>query len=236
MPTQVSTIETKVRQRLNEPVANFWSSAEILGILDDGIKDLWRSITDLKQEHYLVVNDTDVTFEANTDRLTGVPTNIHKIYLIEARDLTTNGSNVGLKFDPLDYNHKNFQLARSRGAIDPANDTIYYSISGAGGPVEAPIIRCAPKVTSRVKITFSYIPTLTSIATGTDFIPIPGEADAALIAWTVAFARAKETDGRIPDSGWLAVYATEKQALLQSLGLREYQEPHYVDAVFQEYW
>ncbi len=56
------------------------------------------------------------------------------------------------------------------------------------------------------------------------------------MAWTVAFARAKERDDRSPDPNWLAVYATEKSHLLESLGLRQYQEPTYVEAIYNNYW
>ena len=66
--------------------------------------------------------------------------------------------------------------------------------------------------------------------------PIPGESDNAVVAWTVAYARAKEREDRSPDPNWLAVYATEKQHLLQSLGLRQLQEPEFADAMFMSYW
>jgi hypothetical protein len=86
-----------------------------------------------------------------------------------------------------------------------------------------------------VSLRFVYVPTLATM-TAASTVPIPGEADNALIAWTVAYARAKERDDRSPDPGWLTVYATEKQHLLQSLGLRQLQEPEYVKAMFEEYW
>lgn len=235
MPSLVSTIETLSRQRLIEPTPSYWSSSELVDIIAAGIKDLWRDIVDLKGEHYLTINNTDVFFNSSSDRLSGVPGDVHKIYLIEARDLTTEGSNHGLIFKPMDYNSGNFQLARSRAAIEPSNDTIYYSVTGQGAPVNAPVILCAPQVTSIVNINFCYVPTIGTIVAGST-VPIPGEADNALVAWTVAFARAKEREDRSPDHNWLAIYATEKQHLLQSLGLRQYQEPVFVDATFEEYW
>jgi len=57
-----------------------------------------------------------------------------------------------------------------------------------------------------------------------------------LIAWTVAFARAKESEDRSPDPNWLSVYATEKAHLLGSLGLRQLQEPEFAQAMFSEFW
>jgi hypothetical protein len=227
-----TTAPTTNTSGLTEP---FWSSDELIAIENNGIKDLWRDIADLKQEHYLTVDTTNVTLDANATSLTGVPADVHKIVMIEPLDLSVNGSNHGLLFKPLPYYNNTFQLARSKDPIDPVNDTIYYDIHGQGSPVSAPTIRIAPKVTSQVKLSFVYVPTLTLKAAG-DQVPIPAEADNALIAWTVAFARAKESEDRSPDAAWLSIYAAEKAHLLQSLGLRQYQEPSFCDAMFQEYW
>lgn len=237
MATTISTIETLSRRHLLETTANFWTSAELVDIIIAGVRDLWRDIVDLKGEHYLTVDTTNVSLAASSSTLTGVPADVHKVYLIEPVDLSINGSNRGLIFRPLDYNHKTFQMARSMDAIEPSNATIYYAIHSAGAPVAAPTIRIAPQVTSAVSLRFCYIPTFatTDLESG-DSVPIPGEADNALVAWTVAYARAKEREDRAPDAGWLAVYATEKQHLLQSLGLRQYQENTFADAFFEEYW
>lgn len=232
---RVSDVEALARLRLIESTPSFWSSAELTDIIIAGIKDLWRDTVDLKQEHYLTRNNTDVFMAANTDTLTGVPADVHKVYMIEARDPSQTSSNIGMVIRPLDYNHRDFQMARTRPAIDPANDTIWYCITGQGGPVNAPVIYVAPKVTSDFNLSFTYVPTIGSLTTNS-FVPIPGEADNALVAWTVAFARSKEREDRSPDENWLAVYATEKAHLLQSLGLREYQEPTYTDALFDMYW
>lgn len=235
MATLLSAIETQARRHLNETTASFWSSTELIDITNRGIKDLWRDVVDLKQEHFLTVDITNVSLAADTATLTGVPTDVHKVYLIEPRDISEGSTNEGLVFKPLDYNHQVFQSSRSRDNIEPTNDVIYYSITAQGGPVNAPTIRVAPKVTSAVNLAFSYVPVLADLSAAGN-VPIPGEADNALIAWVVAFARAKERDDRSPDPNWLAVYATEKQHILQSLGLRQYQENTYVDAIFESYW
>lgn len=235
MPSTIASIEATARLRLIEPQPNFWSSAELVSICISGIKDLWRDTVDLKQEHYLTVDDKNVTLPANATTMSGVPTDVHKVYLIEPRDLTSNSVNVGLQFRPADYNHVVSQAARSTNPIDPTNATVYYSITGQGAPVNAPVIYTSPKVTSPVNITFSYVPTLGPL-TAASIVPIPGEADNALVAWTVAFAMAKEKEDRSPDPAWISVYATEKAHLLQSLGLREYQEPSFVDAMWEQYW
>jgi len=235
MPTQISAIETTVRLRLIEVSANYWSSVELVDIITAGIRDLWRDTVDLKQEHYLKIDNENVFLASGSSTLSGVPTDVHKVYLIEARDGSTTSSNVGLRFTPLDYNHVKFQSARATDDVDPTNNVIYYAITGQGAPVNAPVIYVAPQVTSAVNLSFCYVPTVGQL-TSNSIVPIPGEADNALVAWTVAFARAKEREDRSPDPNWLAIYATEKQHLLQSLGMREYQEPKYVDAIFENYW
>lgn len=235
MPTTLGQIETLVRQRLIEPSPSFWTSTEIIDIEAAGCRDLWRATVDLKQEHYLKVNTTDVSLPASSNQLIGVPTDVHKVYMLEVRDPSSDSTNVSLQFFPLDYNHITFRAARSADAVESANNTIYYAITGQGAPVNAPVIYCAPQVTSAVPLTFMYVPTL-GVLTSNSVVPIPGEADNALIAWTVAFARAKEREDRSPDANWLSIYSTEKNALLQSLGLRQYQEPSYVDAVFEDLW
>ena len=129
------------------------------------------------------------------------------------------------------------RLAQQAQTIDPTNANIYYAITGIGAPVAAPTIHIAPTVNSAVAIRFVYIPTLAvSGYTVSSTVPIPGEADNALIAWTIAYARAKERDDQSPDPGWIAIYATEKQNLLQSSGQRQLQEPSFAKAMFEEYW
>ncbi len=236
MATQISYAISLVRQRLIEPTPNFWTDDELVQIAISGIRDLWRDIADLKQEHFLTKNVTDVHFPANSKVLAGVPADVHKIYMIEPLDLSENGSSHGLLFKPLPYNDNLFQLARSRGSIDPQNDTIFYALSGQGSPAAATIVDCAPMVSSNVRLNFVYVPTLPTALSVDDFIPIPGEADNAVVAWTVAYARAKEREDRSPDPMWLQVYAAEKAHVLQALGLRQYQEPSYAKAMFEEYW
>lgn len=237
MATLLSVLETQTRRHLIESTASYWSSAEIIDIMNQGIKDLWRDIVDLKQEHFLTNDTTNVTQAADTATLTGVPADVHKVYLIEPVDATANSTNKGLVYAPLDYNHKYFQAARTLSAVDPSNNQIYYSVTGAGAPTgtSSTVVYVAPQVNSAVSLRFVYVPSLAA-KTSADNNPIPGESDNALIAWTVAFARAKEREDRSPDPNWIGIFATEKQHILQSLGLRQYHEPTYVDALFEESW
>ena len=240
MATLLSAIETQVRRHLDETTASFWTSAELTDIQNRCFKDLWRDIVDLKEEHFLTVDSSNVSLSANTATLSGVPTDVHKVYLIEPVDTTSSGTHKGLIFKPVDYNHDLAQGARSRSNVEPSNDVLYYSVTGAGSPTgsASTVIYIAPKVSSAIAATairFVYVPTLADKLVSENN-PIPGESDNAVIAWTVAFARAKEREDRSPDPNWLAIYSTEKQHLMQSLGVRQLQEPKFVDAMFEKFW
>ena len=234
MASLVSDIETLVRFRLEESSPKFWSSAELVGIISAGIRDLWRDVVDLKQEHFITIS-TSVTLAANTATMSSVPTDVHKIVGITPSDVSSSSTNSGLIFAPADFTSDYFQNSLTRDDIDPSNDIIYYAITAQGAPVGAPTIRVAPQVTSAVTLSFVYVPTVGTISAAST-VPIPGEADNALVAWTVAYARANEREDRSPDPNWLAVYSTEKTHLLNSLGVRQYQEPTYVPGMFEVYW
>jgi hypothetical protein len=238
MPTQISAIETQIREKLEELSPRHWTSAELTKIISHGIKDLWREIVNLKGEHYFVLDAQNVVLPANSDTLQGVPNDIHKIYLIAPRTMRSSDTATGrhMQFQPRDYNSREFIAALASDALDAnTGGVVYYAITGMGGPVNAPTVYVAPQVSAEVELRFAYIPTLGPLETD-NYVPIPGEADNALIAWGVAYARAKERDDRAPDPEWLSIYGTEKQNLVNSLGLRQYQEPMFASAVFQDYW
>ncbi len=237
MATTYQTIIDQARKHLNEATASFWTDAELLAEAQKGTFDLWRPIVDLKSEYYLTIDTTNVTMAANTGTLTGVPSGCYKIYLIEPVNNTEIGPNINLHFEPKEFNHPYVRAARASANIEPSNAVIYYSITGQGAPYAAPTIYVAPKVTSAVSLRFVYVPVITTgdMEVG-DNVPLPGEADNALVAWTVAYARAKEREERGPDPEWIQIYATEKQSLLNSLGKRQLQEPEYVDALWEDYW
>lgn len=238
MPTTIAQIEAQAREKLEEESPRHWSSDELTKDIIRGIKDLWRSIVDLKGEHYLVVNTTDVTLQANTDHLQGVPRDVHKIYLIEPANTNVDSTASGrhLIFQPIDYNHQYFIGARAMDPVDASGaNTIFYAITGLGGPTQAPTIYVGPQINAAVTLRFSYVPTLPDL-TSTSVVPIPGEADNALVAWCIAYARAKEREERSPDPDWMSVYANEKENLINSLGLRQYQEEQVANAFFEPYW
>jgi hypothetical protein len=235
MATTITALLPIVRTHLVEPVPNFWSDDELTKIAIAGIRDLWRDIVDLKQEHYLTVDITNVNLPANATQLTGVPTDVHKVYMVEARDASSDSANSGVVFKPVEYNSNQFQAARSQDAVTPTNATIYYAVTQQGAPVAAPVILTAPQVTANIPVAFCYVPTL-GVLQANSIVPIPGEADNAIVAWTVAFARGKEREDRAPDTAWLAIFSTEKSHILQSLGLRQLQEPTFSGAMFEQYW
>jgi len=235
MATTGTQLIPSVRFHLNEVTAKFWTDAELFGWIDKGVRDLWRDIVDLKQEHYLTIDNTNVSLPASTTSLSGVPNDVHKVYMIEPRDVTETGTSRRLIFTPLPYKHPRFAQARMLPAVEPESNTIYYDVTKSGTPVVAPTILVAPTVSRAVNLSFSYVPSV-GILLVSDTLPIPGEADNALIAWAVAFARAKEREDRSPDPAWIEIYSSEKQHLMQSLGVRQLQEPVYVDANFEQFW
>lgn len=240
MATLISTIRDKARKTLLETSASFWSEAELLEHFVDGAKDLWGAIIDLHQEHYLTLDITNVSMAASSSTLTGVPSDVFRVLLIEPRDTSSAGSGRHIEFVPRDYNSAEFQNARAASSLNPSTGgTVFYCISQAGAPVAAPTIHVAPQLSSALTLRLAYIPTLADSAfndASTDYNPIPGEADNALYAWIVAYGRAKERDDRSPDPNWLAIYATEKQAILTRLTPRQEQEPEYVEGMFEGFW
>lgn len=231
MATALSSLETQARRHLQETTARFWSSAELIDIANKGLKDLWRAVVDLHQEHFLTVDETNVSFAANDTDLTGVPTDCYRVHLIEPRDTTTDPGQRIL-FVPKDYNSADFINARSMTAQDPNGGArLFYTMTQAGPPVGAPVVLVAPKLTSALTLRFVYVPTLAEKVAANDN-PIPGESDNAVIAWIVAYARAKEREDRSPDPNWLAIYKTEKDNLLTSLTPRQTQEPDVVEDLF----
>lgn len=236
MATLLSSIRSQARLHLKETTARFWSEAELLDIILKGCNDLWGAIIDLNQEHYLTIDTTNVSMAANSETLTGVPSDCFRVHLIEPRDTTGTGSTRQVEFVPRDYNSKEFERARSQSAIDANTaQVIYYSLIGAGSPVGAPTVQVGPQITTAMNLRFVYVPGLGTLTAASNN-PIPGESDQALIAWTVAFARAKEREDRSPDPNWIRVYATEKQALLTRMTPRQTQEPEVVGALFEDLW
>ena len=210
----------------------FWTDAEILVHLIDGAKDMWAAILDTYGDHFLTVDTTSVSLAADSNSLTGVPSDTFRVHLIEPRDTTSAGSYPNVVFVPRKYNHPDFIAARTVGSISPTlARIIFYDVSGAGTPVGTPTVLTAPQISAALTLRFVYNPTLAAL-TGASNNPIPGEADKALVAYAVAFSRSKERDDRSPDPNWIAVYGTEKQSILTRITPRQEQEAEYVQGLF----
>lgn len=235
MATTLSTILANARTTLLESSASFWSDAELLVHANNGIKDLWSSIIDLYQDHIVTIDETNMSIAASTQTITGVPTDLFRVLMIQPRTLGQNSSNPGLIFQPRTLTHRDFVQAQASPAIPPRNTVIYYCVINAGAPVAAPSIRIAPTLTDAVSLSVWYNPTIaTKIAA--DDNPIPGESDKALEHYIVAFARAKEREDRSPDPEHLSIYATEKRKILSALTPRSVQEPEVVEGFWQDEW
>jgi hypothetical protein len=235
--TTVASIITQVRDQLVESVARFWSDTELAAIMNLGAVDLWGAILDLHQDHYFRIDAVNPVLRANEDEVSGIPADCFRVQLIEPRGTTSTVSGHQVIFVPRKYNHPDFIVARTLEAADPGSGTarqIYYQIVGEGAPASPPHIVTAPRLSADLSLRLVYNPSLDTL-TATSINPVPGGSDNALKAWTIAYARAKETDGRTPDAGWLGIYATEKQLILTRLTPREEQEPDVVEDLFQGY-
>lgn len=235
MATLLSAIETQARRHLLETTAAFWTSAELIDIMNQGIKDLWGSAIDLHQEHWFTNDATNVSMAASTATLTGVPTDVFRIILIEPRDVSAGVTGRNVLFVQKDYNSREMIAARSAAATDTntiEGGVVYYAPTQAGAPVGAPTVYVAPLLTAALNLRLVYVP-IQATLTAAGNNPIPGESDNALVAWTVAYARAKEREDRSPDPNWLAVYGTEKQNIMVRLKPRDESEPDNVEGMFE---
>lgn len=239
--TLISSIITQARRQLVELTPRYWTDDELTDIFWLGATDLWGAYLDLHQSHYFAVQDSEgadgVRLESGKSQLTNVPEDCFRVMLIEP--LRTNLDPYGglaCSFVPRKFNHPDFIAARSWANDESAltAGVIYYDLTGPGAPIAPPIIRIAPKISTTIKLRLAYYPVLDST---NSFNPIPGGSDNALKAWVIAYGNAKEgpQGARIPDAGWLAVYATEKQTLLTRSTPRQEQEAEVADGLFDNY-
>jgi hypothetical protein len=236
MPTSTQVLIGRARKHLREPVAKFWTDAELLVHAIDGYNDLWKMVLDLYEEHYFTFDETNVTLPANSSTLSGIQPNMFRIKSIEARDLTPNSTNRGLEFIPRKWNHYQFEAARRINPVEPNSNTICYLVAGEGPPVSALTVRVAPQVSSVVNLTVAYLKAHSATALESNN-PIPGFSDKAIEYWIVAHARAKEREDGSPDPEALAIYANEKMILRVAMEPRQEQELEQVEGLFEGvYW
>jgi hypothetical protein len=237
MATTLQSLITDGRAHLIAPITGdnadeFWTDAELLGILNRGIKELWRAINDNFQNYFLTVDKTNVSIASGTDLLSGVPSDVSIVRFIGPR---SPADYPYMRFEYRNLDHKDYLAAKAQGTVDASQARlIYFYISQAGAPVAAPEIHIAPTLSANINLELCYVPVLTTLA-ATDYNPIPGESDQALIDWLVAWARAKEREDRTPDPGWIQMYATEKANILVSLTPRQTQDDDVAEALFEEW-
>lgn len=233
MATTLQTIITLARDRLNEPIARFWTDAELLRYANRGIRDLWRRLKMTNQDFFHQISVT-VTQDINATQLSNVPTNVTQIHGIEPYDLQRFSC---LYYKKLDYNHVDFITARASTAIEPINGSIiFYAPTQAGAPVAAPVILVAPKVSAQVTLRLTFTPTVGAELVVTDPNPIPGESDNAVHHWVVAYARGRERKDQQPDPKELELYEAEALKIGASETPRDDSEPEVVEAMFEDYW
>jgi hypothetical protein len=230
MATLVTDIIRQARANLREVTPRFWTDEELEDDFWHGARDLWGAVLDVHGEHYLEVDEDNVSLAGSATQLTGVPNRCFRVQGIEPLDATFNSTQPWLRFVPRKYNSPEFAAARALGTSELGSvDTVFYAVSGEGSPIAAPVIRVAPAIASTMSLRLLYNPTLEKGL----YNPIPGESDMALKAWVIAYARAKETESNMPDPSWLSIYATEKQSILTRIVPRQEQEPEYVAGMFE---
>jgi hypothetical protein len=233
MATPLSAIVTIARDRLNEPVPRFWSNAELLRYGNRGIRDMHRQIGATHQNYFHEIS-VAVTHAVDATQLSDVPSNVTVVHGLEPADLQTNPH---LYYKRCDYNHPDFQAARSIPARDPSSGlTVYYAITQAGGPVAAPVILVAPKINAARLLRLTFMPTVGAELVATDPNPIPGESDNALVHWIVAYARGRQLKLQGPDEKELGLYQRELDRIMQAITPRDDSEPEVVEPMFKEYW
>jgi|ERR1035437_3716186 hypothetical protein len=235
MATTFGSLITDIRAHLIAPLTGdnadeFWTDAELLGILKRGVSDLWRAVNDNYQNYFLTVDATHVSIAVGTDLLSGVPADVAIIRAIKPR---VPSAYPYLKFEFRNVDHKDFIAAETQGTIDSGQARlVFFYISQAGAPIAAPEVHIAPMLSAAVPLALVYVQTLGTF-TASSVNPVPGESDQALISWGVAWARAKEREDRSPDPAMIQMYATEKQNILVSLTPRQTQDEEVAEALFE---
>lgn len=243
MPTKISTLITRARERLLAPKTatasvkadRFWTDEELLDHANSGIRSVWREVIMLHEEHFMDVDDSgNCVMPANGTKLVGVPKDTFRVILIEPLDITASGASRGLKFKPRKYKSPEFTEARARNSLDPnTGGTVFYALAHQGAPVITPTVFVAPILTTALALRFARVPVLPAL-TAKSFNPIPGESDLCIEAWIVAYARSKERDDRTPDPNWLAVHTTEKKGLLIASSERQEQAATVLKGPFDD--
>ena len=233
MATTIQTLIDRAREHLIEPEPNFWSDTALLVHAVEGIKDLWRAIKAVYQDYFLTVDTTNVSLAAAAYTLTGVPADVSIVRLIRPRDLT---AFPYTRFEFRPWGHPDFITAEAQGTLAATQvRLLYFCITDAGAPVGTPTVRVAPAIDTALTLSFSYIPVIGTLTAASNN-PIPGETDDLIVAWIVAYARAKEREDRSPDLVWLAKYKDGRDTLLTSVTPRQEQDDEVAEAMFEDYW
>jgi hypothetical protein len=230
--TLLSAIITRIRSKIVAPAATdlYWDDNQILADLNNCIGDLQRAIDDDFQDYFVTIDRTNVTMDGVTGTLTGVPSDVSIIRKIRPRNVSTY---PGLIFVKRGYDSDDFEAAMAQTTQDSGSvRVIYYAITGQGAPIGAPTINVRPLVSAQIPLELVYVPRLGAKLVS-DVNPIPGSSDLALETWGIAHARGREREDRLPDPGFLKIYAQEKENLLVALTPRDTDKPQIVEGMFE---
>ena len=125
MPTKLSAIVSRTRTQILAPLIQtgavgpdeFFAEDEMLDHAIAGCRDLWRAIVDLHQEHFMTVDETNVSLVASTSTMTGVPKDLFRVLLIQSRDTTSTSSSRTLRFTPSTVPHGSTATVLGAGGL-----------------------------------------------------------------------------------------------------------------------
>lgn len=107
MAETLATVRSSVRGHIDEPTANYWTDAELNGLIAAGERKLWRKILAMKKDYWLTTATLTVATGSsifNPLDGSGMPADIWRIESI--RTLTSGFQNI--LWTPADPNSQNF--------------------------------------------------------------------------------------------------------------------------------
>lgn len=159
-------VRTSVRAHIDEPTANYWTDAELNGLIDSRQRSLWRKILALKKDYWLTTATLTVssgTFTYTGGDGSGMPTDIWRVESI--RTLTSGYQ--GLLWTPADANSDIFLAGLNTDFPVSSPYQILYAMRNITTLAISPI----PQQAMSALINYIQQPTVMSSDTDTFLIP-----------------------------------------------------------------
>ena len=216
-------VRTLVRDNIDEPVANYWSDAELNRKISERQLDLWRKILQIRKDYFL--GTFTLTLVVGQYRYTP-PAIASDIWRIETIRTTSDGYQ-GLIWSPMNANSPEFQdgLRSDVPVYNPYR--IYYSLRNVATLDISPL----PQQVIAAQVDYIQLPTAVAADADTFLIPDPFLAYIQYAATADALAK-----GPVGDvAHWLGRAADAWKDIMQALDTpREDQGPDVVLGAFQD--